>query len=273
LLILVTRPGDAGQGLATRLGALGHHALWWPAFDILPPEDPQPLYTAVARAGLFDLVVFVSPAAVHAWAQAPAAADPWPPGTRMAAVGGASRRAAAQLAGAAAATLLGPPGDAAGEGGTEALWPLLAALEPPPRRVLIVRAQTGRDWLALRLTQEGAQVEELVAYRRLVHEPADTDWAALQRALQGADGLAVLFSSTAAVAPLTQQLRARGVPMDGDAPRLALCVHARIADAARASGWRQVAYCEADADAIAGVLAAGAPAPLPAGVTQSAARR
>ena len=260
MVILITRPGEPGQGLAARLAALGRRALWWPAFDILPPEDPQAVSDALARLGQFDLVVFVSPMAVRALADARPAALAWPEGVAIAAVGGATRRAAADLAGATSAAVIGPEGDAAADGGAEALWPALAELPQLPRRVLIVRAQSGRSWLAQRLQSAGAQVEELVAYRRLAHEPRAPEWAALRAAQEGSDGaLAVLFSSSEAVAAVTQRLVAAGIAVDGSAAHRALCVHERIAAAARIAGWPRVDACAADAEAIGRALAEPAP--------------
>jgi len=266
-VVLITRPGEAGQRLTAGLGALGQAALWWPAFDLLPPSEPQRVRDALARLHGFDLVVFVSPAAVRAVAEV-LAGQTWPAGTCVAAVGGASLRAArAELPLGEDARVIGPPGSDAAEGGVEALWPVLASLPARPRNVLIVRAQSGRAWLGQQLRQAGAQVEELEAYRRVVHEPHASDWAGVRAALAGAPGAlqgpAVLFSSTEAVDVLTRALQRErlGPELPGS---LALCVHERIALAASAAGWRDVRRCEAEAGALLAALAAGARAGIPA---------
>jgi hypothetical protein len=52
---------------------------------------------------------------------------------------------------------------------SEGLWTLLKPQLPPNAKILILRGQTGRDWLADTLTQHGAAVTCLSVYRR---EPA-----------------------------------------------------------------------------------------------------
>jgi uroporphyrinogen-III synthase len=264
-LILVTRPGDPGQRLAERLVALGHAALWWPAFDILPPDDLPALAAAVARLGEFGMAVFVSPMAVRAFGDAALSAMPlftWPASVAIGAVGGATRRAASELPGARAAVILGPAGESVGDGGVEALWPFLAALPELPQRVLIVRAQSGRAWLADRLRTAGVMVDEQVAYRRVVHEPPPAAWAALRAGLAHGDAapgkaMAVFFSSSEAVDAVTQRLRAAGFGPAALAPGIALCAHDRIAEAARAAGWLTTVRCDAEAPAIGTALATG----------------
>jgi len=269
VVVLITRPGEPGQRLAARLDALGQTAFWWPAFDLLPPTDPQRVQATLARLPGFDLVVFVSPMAVRALAGALGGAV-WPSTTRVAAVGGATVHAVhAELPIAAGHTVIGPPGSDAAEGGAEALWPLLARLDPAPQHVLIVRAQSGREWLGQQLRLGGAQVEELEAYRRVAHEPLSSDWASVRAALGGAQplrGPAVLFSSTEAVAVLTSALQRAGLGPELPGA-VALCVHERIAQAASSAGWRDVRRCEAEEGALlvalAGIAGPGSAVPIP----------
>jgi uroporphyrinogen III methyltransferase/synthase len=265
-VILVTRPGEPGQRLAAQLAAAGRAALWWPAFDLLPPADPQAVQAAVASLAQHDLVVFVSPMAVRAFAAALDGAA-WPDGARVAAVGGATLQAArAALRLGAAVRTCGPESTDAAEGGAEALWELLERLSPPPRHVLMVRAQAGRELLAERLRAAGAVVTELEAYRRTAHEPGAGDWAALRAALAApadASPLVVLFSSTEAVGAVTRRLD-EGPGTVRAAGAIALCVHERIAQAARAAGWQDVRRCEPDADSVLTALAARGPATAPA---------
>ena len=269
MVVLITRPGEPGHRLAARLDALGQTAFWWPAFDLLPPTDPQRVQATLARLPGFDLVVFVSPMAVRALAGALGGAV-WPSTTRVAAVGGATVHAVhAELPIAAGHTVIGPPGSDAAEGGAEALWPLLARLDPAPQHVLIVRAQSGREWLGQQLRLGGAQVEELEAYRRVAHEPLSSDWASVRAALGGAQplrGPAVLFSSTEAVAVLTSALQRAGLGPELPGA-VALCVHERIAQAASSAGWRDVRRCEAEEGALlvalAGIAGPGSAVPIP----------
>ena len=242
----------------------GHSALWWPAFDLLGPGDPQALQACVRSLADFDLVVFVSPMAVQAFAAAMEAAPGagWPVATLLAAVGAATLQAArAGLPGAAAAPFVSPAGDAAGDGGSETLWQALDALQPLPRQALIVRAQSGRPWLAQRLLAKGIVVQEIEAYRRLAHTAEPEDWAALRSALLRGETLAALLSSSEAVSVVTHQLRADALAGAALARAVGLAVHARIAEALHAAGWRDVRRCDASAASIAAALGTG---PVPA---------
>ena len=253
MLLLVTRPGDTGQRLVAHLASLGQAALWWPAFDLLPPAEPALLQAAIERLAQYDLVVFVSPMAVRAFAAALGAAA-WPEGAGIAGVGAATLRAVAgTLRPAAAVPQYGPRGPGAGDGGAEALWEALEALPVAPRHVLIVRAQAGREWLGDRLRAAGATVDEIEAYRRCPHQHPPGDWARLQVALAGGGPLAVLFSSTEAVGTVTPDLARQ--PWIDMPQVIALCVHERIEQAARGAGWRDVRRCEPEAPALLAVLA------------------
>jgi len=253
-MILVTRPGPAGLHLTQQLRARDRSAHWWPAFDILPPADPARLQAVAQAIDAYDLVVFVSPLAVQGFAAALGAAAAWPATTVLAGVGAATLQAARQLPGAQAARGLAP-GASAAEGGSEALWPAVAALRPLPRRALIVRAQAGRDWLAQRLAQAGVAVEEVEAYQRHEHRPAPQDWAALRAARAQGQQLAVLFSSSEAVALLGPALRADPELLPWVDGGVALAVHPRIEQALRAAGWRDVRGCAASVESIAAALA------------------
>ena len=261
-LILVTRPQEPGRDLAARLRGAGLDALWWPAFDLLPPADPAPLRACVARLAQFDLVVFVSPAAVRAFALA--LPGEWPTATAIGAVGAATASAArALLAGAGGARIHCPCGDAVADAGSEALWQALQRLSPAPQRILIVRAQGGRQWLIDRLLATGAQVEQAVAYLRLAHVPSPAQCAALRASQAARSRLAVLFSSSEAVPAVMQQLA--GDPTLAGALRgaIALCVHPRIEQALRAAGYADVRGCEPEAESIRAALALGLGASAP----------
>ena len=253
-MILVTRPAPAGIELAAQLQARARSVRWWPAFDLLGPREPRRLRGVIDGLAQFDLVVFVSPAAVHGFAAAAGAAV-WPAATVLAGVGRATLQAALCLPGAATAHCVAPDGPAAADGGSEALWEALAALQPVPRRALLVRAQSGRPWLARRLAQSGVAVEEVEAYQRLVHTPAPDDWAALHAAHVRGERLAVLFTSSEAVDTITTGLRHDAALLDWVAAGIGLAVHPRIAQALRAAGWRDVRDCAATAASVEMVLA------------------
>lgn len=264
-LVLVTRPEDSGSGLAEGLRAEGCAALWWPAFDLLAPEDPQVLEALVRRLERFDLAVFVSPAAVRAFATALRRLScAWPAGTRIAAVGTATGQAArTELTGAGAAQILCPAGAQAAAGGSEALIERLQALRPAPRFALIVRAQSGRERLAEWLRSQGAAVEEASAYRRAAHVPGAAQWSALREGLAPGRTLAVLYTSSEAVAAVAAQFEGQAEFAAPFAASTALCIHARIEAALRGRGWRDVRRCDPQPGSIrAALLAKGTAPPL-----------
>jgi uroporphyrinogen-III synthase len=272
-LVLVTRPQETGSKLAARLRDAGRDALWWPAFDLLPPEDPFALKARIARLADFDLVIFVSPAAVHAFASAfrrmyrGTPQHAWPRATRIAAVGAATREAALEtLPGAREATIICPAGDTAAEGGTEALVTAIKGLAARPQSVLVVRAQRGRQRLLEWLQGHGAGVEEAVAYRRLPHEPGAAPWAVVQSCLARGGRLAVLYTSTEAVAVVAQQFAREPGHADAWADAIALAVHERIERELRGRGFTDVRRCAMDVASILQALPA-APAPPPSATT------
>ena len=166
-MIIITRPGDTGCAMADALNAAGRQAIWWPAFelDLTPDAAAQ---TAFARLADFDCVVFVSVSAVAAVARL-MDGGVWPDTVAIAAVGAATASAArAMLPVSDAVRLISPNdddrGDADGAAGSEALWPELAAVAP--RRVLIARAQHGREWLADKLRASGSDVNSVAVYSR-----------------------------------------------------------------------------------------------------------
>ncbi len=256
-MILVTRPQEPGRALAAHLRAAACDALWWPAFDLLPAPDPDALRASVEALAHSDLAVFVSAEAVRSFAAALRAAKPgrsWPAGVRVAAVGAATRSCALeQLPGLMPAQLIGPAGQSLADAGSESLWTALQALAPPPRRALIVRALTGRAWLAERLRESGVHVEEAVAYRRKAHVPHPIQWSALRACREAGAALATLFTSTEAVAVLEEQFAA-GALADWPRAGIALSVHARIEAALRDRGWTRVRSCAAEAASICAAL-------------------
>ncbi len=195
---LVTKPGAAGAALADALRAAGAHALFLPAFEIEPPADPASVRAQLARLSEFDLAIFVSPAAVHATRTL--LTGPWPAGTRIAAVGAGTAEHVVDALALSASTQVVVPNVAATEEapGSEALWPVLRALRPAPRRVLVLRAEQGREWLGERLRESGAEVQAAAVYRRSSRPwTAYASMAALQEAL-AADPVIVVTSSEAA---------------------------------------------------------------------------
>ena len=164
LLAVLTRPHGRSQELSEALVRQGWDVLECPALEIAPirltPRQSIPLPDA------YDLVIFVSVPAVEAYYQhllQSGMTTSWPAGTIIGCVGQASALAIRQIFGDQV-QLLHP--DIKGSQDSEGLWSVLSRQASPLRRVLIVRGQDGRDWLAMQLRENGVCVDFHVAYCR-----------------------------------------------------------------------------------------------------------
>ncbi len=257
--LIVTRPGEPGRRLSATLRNRGQAALWWPAFDLQPPGELGALRSLARGLSQFDLAIFVSPAAVRGWIELELC-DAWPASTAIAAVGATSLQLALErLPGAGAARVLAPAAGQADWAGSEGLWALLKQQPALAQRVLIVRAESGRDWLAEQLREAGAQVQFAAVYRRVVHEPTDAQRAALSAWQVAPREAAVLVTSSEAVTALDRQLACSEPARRWLREALALYTHARIAQALRTAGYARVRSCEPTADAVQAALAPGRP--------------
>lgn len=154
-------PGLAA--LRRQLRQQGGQLLVMPPWRILPRRD-APSAHALARALACPVVVFTSPAAVHA-ANALVPLSDGAPGTRFIAVGAGTARALQQ---AGIATVLSPQRmDSEGLLGL----PLLQAVQDMP--IGLVTAPGGRGVIPATLQQRGARVVTADVYdRRIRHLPA-----------------------------------------------------------------------------------------------------
>jgi uroporphyrinogen III methyltransferase/synthase len=164
--VLVTRPKEQAEDLVVRLAALGAEPIEAPMIRVVPPEDEEPLHHAAAHAATFDWIVFTSANAVDAFMRALLAGDRdirSIAGTKLCAVGTAT---ADRLATFGIKVDL-VPSEFRAEGALAALkqhGPLEG------RRVLLPRADIGREVLADELRKLGALVTEVIAYRTLIDE-------------------------------------------------------------------------------------------------------
>lgn len=251
--MIVTRPGEAGRACAEALAGAGFEACWWPAFEIDLTPDAH-ARAAVSRLVSFDCVVFVSPSAVTAVARLLDA--PWPNGVAVAAVGAATAAAARSELRCSRETRVIAPGrdDATGlmtevsgseASGSEALWPLLRAAAP--RRVLIARAQHGREWLAQQLKASGAEVTSAAMYQRRALPLSPDQIAQMQGWRDAGVRPNVLFTSSEAVDVLLDDGAAAGWMFDA----AAIATHPRIAARLRERGATSVSVApSADAQAL-----------------------
>lgn len=162
-LVVLTRPQGRNESMAQHLADLGLEPLCMPALEIVPVASD-----AVPQPGDFDLIVFVSGNAVCCYFQqlVQAGLTPawWPAHTQVAVVGAATAQAVAQSGLVPAGLVLCP--DAADEQDSESLWKVLQPRIAAPCRALIVRGQSGREWLGQQLEQAGVQVHRHTVYQR-----------------------------------------------------------------------------------------------------------
>ena len=235
--VIVTRPAAQAADWVERLRASAIDAVALPLIGIAPAADASALQTAWHALPQHDLLVFVSPNAVeHFFAARPAGAV-WPAGLRAGSPGPGTTRVLVGLGVPTAA--IDEPADDAAQFDSESLWVRLRTRGWRDRRVLIVRGDGGRDWLAQTLRDAGAHVAHVAAYRRLA--PAlDGDQAALLRAaLARPEAHLWFFSSSEAIdhlaaAPIVAQAQAYW------ARARALATHPRIAARARQLGFARV---------------------------------
>jgi uroporphyrinogen-III synthase len=193
---VITREIDAASPYAAALAALGLDALAMPVTCAAPAGDPEELARAVTRGGHAAIIV-ASARAAAALAAALEAARRSAAGAELAevwAVGPATARALA-AAGIAARV---PDGvrDAA-----SVAQALLAERALAGRRVLVPRAEGGRDEAIAALRAAGAEIEAIVAYRTVTAAADDPALAAGLAALRGGTvGVCAVFAPSQAAA-------------------------------------------------------------------------
>ncbi|MGF6600123.1 uroporphyrinogen III methyltransferase/synthase [Paraburkholderia sp. GAS448] len=263
--VVVTRPAGQSSGLIGLLATAGVETLEFPLIDIADVEDAGPLRAALASLENYALVVFVSPNAVdRAFAHHDAI---WPHALPVGVVGPGSVAALARHGVEAPGYRVISPAVAADDDAarfdSEALF---AALEASlgtsgfeGRRVLIVRGDGGREWLADRLREAGAQVETVAAYRRIVPEPSISVWARVHRLLSG-EPHAWLVTSSEGVRNL--DALAQDHLTAGEIAQLKRAVlvtpHPRIAQTARGVGFDRITVSGAGDERIVRSLLASA---------------
>jgi uroporphyrinogen-III synthase len=249
--IIVTRVQPQAQQWVAQLQQLGFDALALPLIEVRAAADTAPLKAALLDLPKFAAVMFVSRAAVDYLFKENQALALIKQGqdaikTRFWSTGPGTAQALLRQ-GLAPAQIDSPP-EQAGQFDSEALWAQVQSQIKPGDQVLIVRGDSdgdepqagtmrpgvGRDWLADRLRQAGAQVQFVVAYRRGPPIWSDAEQAVARTS--ATDGALWLLSSSEAVAHLKDLL-----PGQDWAAARALATHPRIAEAARQQGFGQVA--------------------------------
>jgi uroporphyrinogen III methyltransferase/synthase len=276
---VITRPAGQSDALVAQLAAAGVVALEFALIDIAPADDTGPLHAALAALERYALVVFVSPNAVdYAFAEYQAI---WPHALPVGVVGPGSVAALARHGVEAPAyRVISPaaaPDDEVARFDSEALFTAIddamnaASLEG--KRVLIVRGDGGREWLADRLREAGAEVDTVAAYRRLVPDPSVAAWQRVHALLAG-EPHAWLITSSEGVRNLDElaqeHLNAGEI---AQLKRVTLVTpHPRIAQTARGLGFDSITVSGAGDERIARTLLSAVPPvvqPVPINPAQS----
>jgi uroporphyrinogen-III synthase len=246
--VVLTRAGPEAGEWAGALDARGFDVLQLPLIGVGPAPDAAALDRVRASLGRYEAVMFVSGNAARGLL---AGGVEWPQRVRAWATGPGTVNAL-RAAGVPPDSIDAPP-MAAGQFDSEHLWAVVKGHVRPGWRVLLVRGAdasgqvAGRDWLAQRLHEAGAEVETVAAYSRAV-----PSWTAAQRmdALRAAaDGSVWLFSSSEAVGNLRQLL-----PDARWSGAHALATHERIAAAARGAGFGVVRTSRPDLSSVIAAL-------------------
>lgn len=184
--ILVTRPRAQAAAFCQRLSALGAEPILFPTIEIAPLDDYAALDRAIAAPDKYHWIIFTSVNGVAAFWNRLAAAGADEPifgAAKFAAIGPATARALQERGVRAefipseyvAEAVANGIGDVAGQ------W------------ILLPRADTAREALAVELARRGAIVHEVAAYRTL---PATPDPQGLAELRRGVDALTFTSSST-----------------------------------------------------------------------------
>ncbi|MEM5389398.1 fused uroporphyrinogen-III synthase HemD/membrane protein HemX [Paraburkholderia phymatum] len=265
LSVVLTRPAGQSDTLAKLLHDAGVATVEFPLIEIAPADDEGPLRAALASLDRYALVVFVSPNAVdYAFARHDAI---WPHALPVGVVGPGSVAALAKHGVEAPAYAVISPGASADDNDgarfdSEALY---AALEASlgenafeGKRVLIVRGDGGREWLADRLREAGAEVETVAAYRRLVPEPSIGAWSRVHALLSGESKMphAWLVTSSEGVRNLGELANDHLTVSEQAQLKRAMFVapHPRIAETARGLGFDSITVSGAGDERIARTL-------------------
>ena len=249
MLVIVTRPASAGQRLFERLLRQGHRAWWWPVFDIGPAPDAQRARATLARLADYELAIFVSPNAVRA--AVPLLGVAWPSGTMIGAVG-ASTRAAVDAELKQASDFVVSAEDDDQQSGSAAFWQAWLARKQRVSRVLLVRAEDGRNWLAERFEEQGARVDAVAVYSRRLRRPSADELQRLDESVAVDERPVIVFSSSEAVAALDRQVdeAAQEWLRNG----VAIACHPRISEQLLSNGYARVLNATFDDDSIVAQL-------------------
>jgi uroporphyrinogen III methyltransferase/synthase len=199
--VVITRPESEAPSLATKLRELGAKALVLPTIAILPPESTDELDRVVRGVGEYDWVVFTSANGVrffHERAKTLNVSFDRLNRVKVAAIGPATADALERLG--------RKPDYVPDEYLSEEVAQGLGDVSG--KRILLPRADIASKKLPSLLTQRGAFVDEVVAYRTVI--PDDLTPSRLKQIFAGGVDM-ITFTSPSAVRNFAQALGASEV--------------------------------------------------------------
>jgi uroporphyrinogen III methyltransferase/synthase len=164
--VLVTRPREQASELIDQLTALGAESIEAPMIRMAPPEDPDPLLRAAAHPEDFDWIIFTSANAVDSFMTALLDGERDVRALKGPRICTSGTATADKLASYGIKVDLIPR-----EFRADAVVATLLALGPMQGiRVLLPRADIGREVIGEQLREAGAAVTEVIAYRTILED-------------------------------------------------------------------------------------------------------
>ena len=248
--VVITRPRAQAEALAARLAQLGVSVQVFPLLEIQPIQDSAALRATLARLADYAMVAFVSPNAIDA---AFAHIDRWPQEVIVAVVGEGSRLALARYGLTEATARIVSPLDPH-RTDSETLLEVLDMPALQGQRVLIIRAETGRELLADRLRLAGVEVEQVAAYQRGMPLFDVTRRAQLDELI--ASGSSWIITSSEALRNLLDMVRQS--PGESGMTKILnsqlVVPHPRIAETAQALGFTRVTQTASGDEALVAAI-------------------
>lgn len=160
---VVTRPKHQAEQLCQSIAAAGGTPLLFPVIEIRPSSNPNQAQSQLGQLSSFDLAIFISANAVFSafdilGGQLKEAAG-WPAKVAIAVIGRATAKAIA-------AQGLEVNHQAPEPHNSEALLSLPEFQNLHGKRIVILRGEGGREYLAKTLRERGAEVEYAECYQR-----------------------------------------------------------------------------------------------------------
>lgn len=170
--VIITRPARHAQRLLDGVHQAGRDAVLFPLFDIVFHAETAQLDACLRRLNEYRLLVFVSPNAIDACFVRLAVLPSfdvasWPNEVAIGVMGEGSRLALAAHGLTAECARIYSPLDPE-RTDSETLFAALDLSGLRGQKVLIIRGDSGRDFLAEALQGQGVEVEQVSAYQRVI---------------------------------------------------------------------------------------------------------